>query len=89
MSNQILFIYDGECPFCNHFAELLELKSNLPNIQVKNARNNPSEIPKGYDMDRNGAILISEGKMLFGADAINYISSRIKDPSDSLLKLLT
>ena len=28
MTSNFTFIYDGECPFCNHFAELLELKAN-------------------------------------------------------------
>ena len=87
--SRLIFIYDGECPFCNQFAELLELKSNLPNIQVKNARNQPSEIPDNYDMDLKGAILIQDGEMLFGAEAINSISSQIKNPSDSLLRFLT
>ena len=27
MTSNYTFIYDGECPFCNHFAELLEIKS--------------------------------------------------------------
>ena len=30
MENKLIFIYDGECPFCSKFAALLELKSNLP-----------------------------------------------------------
>ncbi len=89
MKNKLIFIFDGQCPFCNQFAELLELKSNIPNIQIKNARDNPSEIPCGYDMDVKGAILITNDEMLFGANAINYICSQIKEPSDSLLKLLS
>ena len=38
MKPNLTFIYDGQCPFCNHFAELLELKSNLSNLQIQNAR---------------------------------------------------
>ena len=88
MGSRLLFIYDGECPFCNKFAELLELKSKIPNITVKNARDNPQEIPKGYDMDANGAILIKDGEMLYGANAINSICSLINEPSDTLLEIL-
>ena len=40
MSEKILFIYDGECPFCNHFAQLLELKSSLPNLRIFDGRKN-------------------------------------------------
>lgn len=89
MASKLVFIYDGQCPFCNQFAELLELKSNLPNIQVKNARENPSEVPQGYDMDVMGAILLVDGKMMTGANAINWICSQIKDPSNSMLKVLS
>ena len=34
------FIYDGECPFCNHFAELLEIKSKITNINILDGRKN-------------------------------------------------
>ena len=34
MEDRLTFIYDGECPFCNHFAELIELKSKLSDISI-------------------------------------------------------
>ena len=40
----LTFIYDGECPFCNHFAELLELKSKINNISILDGRKNPDLI---------------------------------------------
>ncbi len=89
MDSNIIFVYDGLCPFCNHFAELIELKSNLPNIKVVNARENISYLPKGYDMDTKGAILIRNGEILNGAKAINWICSQITSPSDSLLKIIS
>ena len=89
MSSKLTFIYDGECPFCNQFAELVELKSNLPNIEIKNARNKPREMPNGYDMDVKGAILIKDNVVLSGVAAIHFICSEITDPSDSLLKILS
>ncbi len=86
--SQMIFIYDGECPFCKHFAELLELKSELTNLEIKNARDCPPEIPPGYDMDINGAILIQNQKFYTGPQAINLICNQIKTPSDSLLSFL-
>ena len=92
MEEQIVFIYDGECPFCNHFAELLELKSGLQNIHIKNARENLKELKdlyqKGYDIDQ-GAILIKGKEIMHGSYAINWICSQIKEPSDSLLQLIS
>ena len=40
------------------------------------------------DIDVDGAILLIDKKMFFGATAINLICTKIKDPSDSLLGLL-
>ena len=92
MDTDITFIYDGECPFCKHFAELLELKSNLSNIKILDGRKNLSIIKslfdKGYDIDK-GAILLKDDKIYHGAEAINTICKQIKNPSDNLLKLLS
>ena len=88
----ITFIYDGECPFCNHFAELLELKSQLNNLQILDGRKNKSLLKelskKGYDLD-NGAILLKDEKIYHGSSAINYVCSQIHKPTDKLLKLLS
>tara|TARA_Y100001978_G_scaffold169692_1_gene158701 strand:+ start:902 stop:1285 length:384 start_codon:yes stop_codon:yes gene_type:complete len=88
----LTFIYDGECPFCNHFAELLELKSEIKNISILDGRKNPQLIKnllnKGYDLD-NGAILLKEKDIFHGADAINTICKLIKKPSSKLLEILS
>ena len=56
MNANLTFIYDGECPFCNHFAELLELTSKINKISIIDGRKNPkiikSLLEKGYDIDR-------------------------------------
>ena len=91
MSEKTLFIYDGECPFCNHFAQLLELKSNLQEVEILDGRKNLPLLSQlynqGYDLN-NGAILINNENIMHGAEAINWICSQIKEPSDSLLEVL-
>ena len=91
MKVNLLFIYDGQCPFCNKFAELLELKSGLRNISVVNGRGNLALLnnlyEKGYDLD-NGAILMKGDEILHGAKALNWICSQMEEPSDSLLYIL-
>ena len=88
----IIFIYDGECPFCNHFAELLELKSKIKNLSILNGRKNPELIrdllKKGYDLDK-GAILIKNKEIFHGANAINTICKLINRPSSKLLEILS
>ena len=91
MSDKSLFIYDGDCPFCNHFAQLLELKSCLPEFEILDGRKNLALLSQlynqGYDLNK-GAILINNENIMHGADAISWICSEIKEPSDSLLELL-
>ena len=92
MHSNYTFIYDGECPFCNHFAELLEIKSKIKNIKILDGRKNltliKSLLDKGYDLDK-GAILMKDEDIFHGADAINIICKQISDPSSSLLLLLS
>ena len=92
MDTNLTFIYDGECPFCNHFAELLELKSKINKISILDGRKNPkiikSLLEKGYDIDR-GAILLKDDDIFHGAEAINKICNQINNPSGNLLKLLS
>ena len=92
MTIDLTFIYDGECPFCNHFAELLELKSKIKNISILDARKNHiitnSLLNKGYDIDK-GAILLKGEDIFHGAEAINTVCNQINDPSGRLLKLLS
>ena len=92
MTSNYSFIYDGECPFCNHFAELIEIKSKITNIEILDGRKNltiiKSLLDKGYDLDK-GAILLKDKDIFHGANAINTICKQINNPSSSLLFLLS
>ena len=92
MTPNYTFIYDGECPFCNHFAELLEIKSKITNIKILDGRKNltliNSLLDKGYDIDK-GAILIKDEEIFHGSEAINTICKQINNPTSSLLLLLS
>ena len=92
MTPEFTFIYDGECPFCNHFAGLIELKSKINNIRIIDGRENidliKNLLDKGFDIDK-GAVLLKDNEILHGVDAINTICKQVENPSDSLLKLLT
>ena len=92
MTSNFTFIYDGECPFCNNFAELLEIKSKINNIKIIDGRKNlniiKSLLEKGYDLDK-GAILLKDDDIFHGANAINTICKEIKNPTSNLLKILS
>ena len=92
MNANYTFIYDGECPFCNHFAELLEIKGKITNIKILDGRKNltliKSLLEKGYDLDK-GAILLKNEDIFHGVAAINTICEQISNPSSNLLLLLS
>ena len=92
MNTGLTFIYDGKCPFCNHFAELLELKSKIKTIHILDGRKNKKLIntllEKGYDIDK-GAILLNGDNIYHGADAINTVCKNITNPSGNLMKILS
>ena len=92
MTTYYTFIYDGECPFCNNFAELLEIKSKIKNIKILDGRKNltliSSLLDKGYDLDK-GAILLKDKKIFHGEEAINTICKQINNPSSTLLLILS
>ena len=91
METKILFIYDGECPFCNHFAQLMELKSGLKSLEILDGRKDLQLLQKlytqGYDLNKV-AILISNGKIMHGSEAVHWICSQLKEPKDTLLEIL-
>tara|TARA_B100001250_G_scaffold223507_1_gene191627 strand:+ start:1727 stop:2128 length:402 start_codon:yes stop_codon:yes gene_type:complete len=91
MTDKSLFIYDGECPFCNHFAQLLVIKSSLPEFEILDGRKNLALLSQlykqGYDLNKGG-ILINNENIMQGADAINWICSEINEPSNSMLEVL-
>ena len=92
MDKEFTFIYDGECPFCNHFAELLELKSKIKYISIIDGRKHLNLInslqESGYDIDK-GAILLNGDNIFHGAEAINTICNQINNPSSGLLIILS
>ena len=92
MDKEFTFIYDGKCPFCNHFAELLELKSKIKDISIIDGRKHLNLInyllERGYDIDK-GAILLNGDNIFHGAEAINTICNQINNPSSGLLIILS
>ena len=85
-----VLVFDGGCPFCRHFAELAELRSGIPNLAIRDGRSD-HELRRqlrqqGWDLSQ-GAVVFAEGRVLHGAEAIQWICSRL-EPSATLLQLL-
>ena len=85
-----VLVFDGGCPFCRHFAELAELRSGIPNLAIRDGRSDHDLRRQlrqlGWDLTR-GAVVLAEGRVLHGAEAIQWICCRL-EPSTTLLQLL-
>ena len=85
-----VLVCDGGCPFCRHFAELAELRSGIPNLSIRDGRSDHDlrrELrQQGWDLSR-GAVVLAEGRVLHGAEAIQWICCQL-EPSATLLQLL-
>jgi predicted DCC family thiol-disulfide oxidoreductase YuxK len=85
-----VLVFDGGCPFCRHFAELAELRSGIPNLSIRDGRSDHDlrrELrQQGWDLSR-GAVVLAEGRVLHGAEAIQWICCQL-EPSATLLQLL-
>jgi len=86
-----VLVFDGGCVFCRGFAELSELRSGIPGLQIRDGRSDHglrAQLKgRGYEL-RDGAMVLVDGEVLHGAEAISWLCSRMQ-PSGALLALLT
>lgn len=89
-SSYALFVYDGGCPFCNHFAELCELRSGINGFEICDGRADKKlrdELKsQGLNL-RDGAILLVGDHAFHGAEAIQWVSQQM-DPSSQVLYVM-
>ena len=83
-------VYDGGCPFCQHFASLSELRGGIPGLQIRDGRSD-GELRQWLALrglrPADGAVLIDGERLLHGADAIQWMAARMQ-PSAALLHVL-
>ena len=79
---EILLIYDKECPACNNYCQVVRIRESVGNLKIIDAREKSEVMDeitrKGLDIDQ-GMVLKMGGQMYYGADAIHalaLISSR-------------
>ncbi|MFM7452451.1 MAG: hypothetical protein ACKO1V_00555, partial [Cyanobium sp.] len=72
----LVLVFDGGCVFCRHFAELSELRSGIPGLQIRDGRGDQALranlAARGYHL-RDGAMLLDGERVLHGADAIQWL----------------
>lgn len=74
---EILLVYDRECPACNAYCQVVNIRESVGDLRIVDAREN-SEVmdeitSKGLDIDQ-GMVLKMGGQLYYGADAIHALA---------------
>jgi len=80
--NKIWLVYDGECPVCKNYSQVLRIKQSVGELDIVDARENSAMLDEitaaGLDIDQ-GMVLKMGDQLYYGADAVHalaLISSR-------------
>ncbi|WP_045856729.1 DCC1-like thiol-disulfide oxidoreductase family protein [Teredinibacter purpureus] len=74
---EILLVYDRECPACNAYCQVVNIRDSVGDLRIVDAREN-SEVmdeitSQGLDIDQ-GMVLKMGGQLYYGADAIHALA---------------
>jgi predicted DCC family thiol-disulfide oxidoreductase YuxK len=74
---EIILVYDQECPFCYHYSQLIRIKKDFGKLTMINARDDHKvvkDIKKlGFDLNKGMIVKIAE-QYYHGADALNILA---------------
>ncbi|MFD2189427.1 thiol-disulfide oxidoreductase DCC family protein [Pistricoccus aurantiacus] len=77
MTDEAVLIYDGECPFCARYAQLVRLRDSVGKLRLVNARENTEELKEvtraGLDID-GGMVLKLNGRLYYGSEAMQVLA---------------
>ncbi|MDX1757400.1 MAG: DCC1-like thiol-disulfide oxidoreductase family protein [Marinobacter sp.] len=80
--NDILLVYDKQCPLCDHYCRMVRIRRDVGCLQLVDAREDSAILreitAQGLDIDQ-GMVLKLGDRLYYGADAIHalaLISSR-------------
>jgi predicted DCC family thiol-disulfide oxidoreductase YuxK len=74
---EVLIVYDGQCPFCSRYVELVRLRESLGKVELIDAREGGAVVDEiraaGLDLDE-GMVLKLDGRLYHGADCIHMVA---------------
>ena len=74
---EILLIYDGECPACNAYCQVVNIRESVGDLRLVDARESSDIMDEitsqGLDIDQ-GMVLKMGGQLYYGADAIHALA---------------
>ena len=73
----LTLIYDGACPFCSRYVQLLRLRRSVGEVRLVDARQAQSEVRRlaelGFSLD-DGMVLLIGDAIYSGADAMTRLA---------------
>lgn len=70
-------VYDGECPFCSRYVEIVRLREAVGHVRLVDARHDGPEVAearrRGLDLNV-GMLAIVGGRYYHGAEAVNVLA---------------
>ena len=74
---EILLVYDKECPACNSYCQILRIREDVGDLRIVDARENSEVLKeitsKELDIDQ-GMVLKMGGELYYGSDAIHALA---------------
>ncbi|MFT7389418.1 MAG: putative DCC family thiol-disulfide oxidoreductase YuxK [Candidatus Endobugula sp.] len=75
--NEILLIYDKQCPACNNYCQIVRIRESIGELILVDARENSDVLKEvtdlGLDIDQ-GMVLKMEEAIYYGSDAIHALA---------------
>ncbi len=75
--NRAWLVYDGECPFCSSYSQLVDVRESIGELFLVNARNGGPLVDEimdlGHDLDK-GMVLKMGGSYYVGDDALYMLA---------------
>lgn len=77
MSDDLVIIYDGDCPFCSSYVKLLRLKSRFKSISIINARDGGGYVEDALNIGLNlddGMAIKYQDAWIHGDECIHFLA---------------
>ena len=74
---EILLVYDRECPACNAYCQVVQIRESVGDLKIVDARENSDVLTEitseGLDIDQ-GMVLKMGNQLYYGSDAIHALA---------------
>jgi len=74
---EVLLVYDRECPACNVYCQVVKIREIVGNLRIVDARENSEVLHEitaaGLDIDQ-GVVLKMGNQLYYGSDAIHTLA---------------